>query len=108
AIDSYAACRAGAETRFTARAASLGRRTFHASPHVSISRISRYDGSNCHQNSPWRADVGKAWWLLCQPSPRLSSATAALLALWSPLAKGREPQTWQAGVELPGTRCDKE
>ena len=28
--------------------------------------------------SPWRAEDGKAWWLLCQPSPKTSAATTQL------------------------------
>src|SRR4029079_11779303 len=50
-------------------------------------------------------DVGNAWWLLCHPSPRLSSATAGLLALWSPLRKGRAPHTWQTELTLHVTCC---
>ena len=35
--------------------------------------------SSSYQARPWRADTGWAWWLLCQPSPKLSSATHQLL-----------------------------
>src|ERR1019366_7640932 len=31
-------------------------------------------GSNSYQASPWRAEVGCAWGLLCQPSPKLMMA----------------------------------
>ena len=32
-------------------------------------------GSSCHFCKPCRALNSKAWWLLCQPSPKASSAT---------------------------------
>src|SRR5262249_18460774 len=34
--------------------------------------------SNSYQANPWRADCGCAWWLLCQPSPKVSMATQKL------------------------------
>ena len=37
------------------------------------------DGSNSYQARPCRAEVGWAWWLLCQPSPKVISATHQLL-----------------------------
>src|SRR6186997_551434 len=40
---------------------------------------------------PWAADVGCAWWLLCQPSPKLSAATHQLLRESSRVSNRREP-----------------
>ena len=42
-------------------------------------RISHQERSTWKRCSPWRADAGKAWWLLCQPSPNTSIATTQLL-----------------------------
>ena len=47
--------------------------------------------SNSYQARPWRADVGCAWWLLCQPSPNVISATHQLLRESSRVAKRRVP-----------------
>src|SRR5437899_11016551 len=58
--------------------------------------ISSHDGSNSYQASPWRAEVGWAWWLLCQPSPKEISATHQLLRESSRVAKRREPHIWVA------------
>ena len=35
--------------------------------------------SSCQRPMPWTAEVGKAWWLLCQASPKVSSASHARL-----------------------------
>jgi hypothetical protein len=48
-------------------------------------------GSNSYQASPWRADTGCAWWLLCQPSPNVSSATHHEFFESSRVAKRRLP-----------------
>ena len=53
-------------------------------------------GSNSYQARPWRADVGWAWWLLCQPSPNVRSATHQLLRESSFVAKRRRPHMWVA------------
>jgi hypothetical protein len=29
----------------------------------------------CHHSRPWRAEYSKAWWLLCQPSPKARRPT---------------------------------
>ena len=42
-------------------------------------RITHHETSNWPRSSPCRAEAGKAWWLLCQPSPKTSSATSQLL-----------------------------
>src|SRR6185437_3751490 len=41
---------------------------------------------------PWRAETGCAWWLLCQPSPKVMSATHQLLVERSRVANRRDPQ----------------
>src|SRR4051812_19465476 len=47
--------------------------------------------SNSYQASPWRAETGCAWWLLCHPSPNVSSATHQLLRESSLVSNRREP-----------------
>ena len=47
--------------------------------------------SNSYQARPWRAETGCAWWLLCQPSPNVSSATHQLLRESSRVSKRRVP-----------------
>src|ERR1700693_370986 len=42
--------------------------------------------------NPCRAETGWAWWLLCQPSPKVSNATHQLLVERSLVTKRREPQ----------------
>src|ERR1017187_6937173 len=54
------------------------------------------DGSNSYQASPCRAEVGWAWWLLCQPSPNEMSATHQLLRESSRVANRRAPHMWVA------------
>jgi hypothetical protein len=44
----------------------LTRTTSHASPQASKPRMTSADGSSCQRSRPWHAEVGKAWWLLCQ------------------------------------------
>ena len=48
-------------------------------------RVGRVD---LQRRSPWRAEVGNAWWLWCQPSPSDTSATTQLLRLSSSVTKG--------------------
>src|SRR5665213_2881604 len=48
-------------------------------------------GSISYQARPWRAETGCAWWLLCHPSPPVSSATHQLLRESSRVLKRREP-----------------
>ena len=45
---------------------------------------------------PWRAEWGKAWWLLCQPSPKVTAATQGLFIELSPLSWRASPQQWVA------------
>ena len=56
-----------------------GSRTFQTRPSFSSPRITHQETSNWKRRRPWRAEAGKAWWLLCQPSPKTSSATTQLL-----------------------------
>src|SRR6476620_9154239 len=50
-----------------------------------------HEMSNSYQARPWRADTGCAWWLLCQPSPNVRSATHQLLRESSRVTNRREP-----------------
>src|ERR1700676_5269771 len=52
--------------------------------------------STSYQRKPCRADCGAAWWLLCQPSPKVRIATQKLLVEESPVAKRCEPHMWVA------------
>src|SRR6266516_273702 len=52
--------------------------------------------STSYHLRPWRDDVGWAWWLLCQPSPKVSSATSQLFVDLSRVEKRREPHRWVA------------
>ena len=56
--------------------------------------------SNCQRPRPWRAEVGKAWWLLCHASPKASGASQARLRDSSPVANGRRPKKWQSELML--------
>ena len=42
---------------------------------------------------PWRQAYMKRWWLLCQPSPSVTSASTKLLRLSSAVSNRRVPQT---------------
>jgi hypothetical protein len=55
-----------------------------------------HDGSTCQNLSPWRAEVGKAWWLLCQDSPKVRRESQARLRDSSPVSKSRRPKKWQS------------
>ena len=52
-------------------------------PSFSRPRITHHETSICQRCRPCRAEAGNAWWLLCQPSPKTSSATSQLLRAWS-------------------------
>src|SRR3954454_18045287 len=94
-----------APARFASIAGALGTRTLRTRRTAASNRITTYEASNCHQRSPWRALVGKAWWLLCQPSPRLTIAIGKLFLLSSELLNGRVPQTWHTELMLHVTCC---
>src|SRR5947209_2489162 len=67
-----------------------------AMPKTLSTLIRSQDGSNSYQAMPWRAEVGCAWWLLCQPSPKEIAATHQLLRESSRVAKRRAPHMWVA------------
>ena len=46
------------------------------------------------------AEVGKAWWLLCQASPKVGIAIRARLRDSSLVSKSRLPKTWQSELML--------
>src|SRR5437763_202331 len=52
--------------------------------------------STSYHASPCFAADGCAWWLLCQPSPHVSSATHQLLRESSFVSNLRLPQRWVA------------
>src|SRR5215211_4010736 len=83
----------------------LMRWTFQTRLVASIPRISHDDRSNCHHSIPWKAERGKAWWLLCQPSPKANRPTSQLLRLASLVAYGRPPNVWQIELTLQVTWC---
>src|SRR5271166_4419224 len=70
---------------------SLGSFTSQASPSACSVRMPYQFMSNSYHASPWRADCGCAWWLLCQPSPKLRYATHHRLRESSSVAKRLEP-----------------
>src|SRR5205085_496845 len=72
-----------ASRRASSSAFAVGAFTFQASPTACKLRMSMALRSSCHQCSPVMAEYGKAWWLLCQPSPNEGMATQKLLRLWS-------------------------
>src|SRR5688572_1098248 len=65
--------------RLASIASGAGTRTRQARPKNSMTRITHQLRSNCHHFRPCLADVGKAWWLLCHPSPIASTPKIVLL-----------------------------
>src|SRR5215210_3325825 len=63
-----------------------------ASPNSSRARMPYQFTSTSYHVRPWRAARGCAWWLLCQPSPKVRSATHQLLVESSVVTKRRLPQ----------------
>ena len=57
--------------------------------------------SNSYQARPWRAETGWAWWLLCQPSPNVSSATHQLLRESSRVSNRRDAPHVRRRVHQP-------
>ncbi len=55
-----------------------------------------------HQRRPCRAECMCAWWLLCQPSPKVRIATQKLLRESSSVSKRREPHKVGRRVHQPG------
>src|SRR5215510_688168 len=70
--------------------------TFHASPRSRSALMPIQFRSSSYQARPWRAETGCAWWLLCQPSPNVMSATHQLLVESSRVVNRREPHKWVA------------
>src|SRR5882762_9704946 len=66
-------------------------RTSFATPMAFKSLSVIQEISNSYHVRPWRAEVGCAWWLLCQPSPKVNSATHQLLRLSSRVLNRRLP-----------------
>src|SRR5215210_3431908 len=62
-----------------------------ASPSSCSVRMPHQLKSISYQARPCLAEVGCAWWLLCQPSPKVRSATHQLLVESSLVAKRRLP-----------------
>src|ERR1041384_1414856 len=62
-----------------------------ASPRNWSPRMTHQLKSISYQARPCRAEVGCAWWLLCQPSPKVKSATHQLLVESSLVANLRLP-----------------
>src|ERR1039457_3492609 len=52
--------------------------------------------SSSYQARPWRTERGSAWWLLCQPSPNVNTATHQLLVESSRVPKRRLPHVGAA------------
>ena len=61
----------------------VGLRTFRTSPIFSQPAIIQPDRSTWRHESPWKADVGKTWWLWCHDSPSEGSASTQLFVDWS-------------------------
>src|SRR5579871_4932039 len=57
------------------RITSLGIRIRSASRRKASTLTCHHVMSISNQLRPWRAENGKAWWLLCHPSPKESKAT---------------------------------
>src|SRR5687768_8631535 len=93
--------------RLASIASGAGTRTRQARPKNSMTRITYQLRSNCHHFSPCRAEVGKAWWLLCQPSPIASTPKIVLLRDSSWVLKGRVPHRWQTELMLQVTWCTR-
>ena len=72
--------------------------TLQTSPSFSSVQITQPPGSISSPRSPWKAEVGNAWWLLCQDSPNESHESHQTLRDSSREAKRRRPQKWQ--IEL--------
>src|SRR5687767_15665878 len=63
----------------------------HASPRGFRVLMAIQVRSTSYQARPCRALVGWAWWLLCQPSPKVRAATHQLFVESSLVVKRRDP-----------------
>ena len=70
--------------------------TSHTSPSFSSAQITPAEMSISHGLRPWRAEVGKAWWLLCHDSPKDSGASHSRLRDSSPVSKLLRPKKWHS------------
>lgn len=80
---------------FSALAFSLGTCTSHTIPSALRVQMRYQVRSISHHSRPWRADCGKAWWLLCQPSPKDTAATHQQLVDRSPANRERHNEAQQ-------------
>ena len=48
------------------------------------------------RRAPWRAQVGWAWWTLCQLSPRDTMASGHRFVLRSAVSSDRQPKVWHS------------
>src|SRR5262249_39800614 len=87
---------AGYAAALAAWRSGLMRTTSQARPSFSSAQITPAVGSSCLAFIPWTAEVGKAWWLLCQASPKVGSASHARLRDSSVVSKSRLPNMWQS------------
>jgi hypothetical protein len=62
--------------------------------------MNRPPGSISRRRRPWKAEVGNAWWLLCQDSPKVKSDSQATLVDSSSVANRRRPKKWQIELML--------
>src|SRR6185312_8931923 len=65
----------------------------------------RAEMSNWPRSTPCRAQVGSAWWLLCQDSPKLRIASGQKFAERSREAYGRSPIMWHTELIDQVTWC---
>src|ERR1700727_2612117 len=81
--------------------------TFQTTPSFSSSAISSPVGSatRSHGLRPWKADVGKAWWLWCQASPIDSGASQNTLRDSSSVSNRLRPKKWQTELIDHVTWC---
>src|SRR5579872_2578232 len=68
----------------------------HARPRARNAEMPYQFMSISYHASPCFAATGTAWWLLCQPSPKVRIATQKLLVEVSVVMKRREPHMWVA------------
>ena len=78
----------------------LMRTTSQARPVLSSTQITHAEGSNCQRRSPCPAEVGNAWWLLCQASPNVKGASHARLRDSSPVSNACRPKKWHSELML--------
>ena len=72
------------------------RTTSQARPSFSSPVMTQAEGSTWKRPRPWTAEVGKAWWLLCQASPKEKGASQARLRDSSSVSNLRRPKKWQS------------